>query len=71
LGERRLLITTGKGFLKNRHQKHPGILVIRLRQPNESKIHDRAMLAMRTIREEEWPGMAIVMRDQTQNISRV
>ena len=68
--ERRLLITTDKGFLKNRYERHAGILIIRLRQPNEAKIHERTMLAMRTFPVEEWPGTAVVMRDETQNVSR-
>jgi predicted nuclease of predicted toxin-antitoxin system len=68
--EQRLLITTDKGFLKNRYQQHSGILIIRLRQPTESKIHDRIMLAVNTFPAAEWPRMAVVMRDQTQNITR-
>ena len=38
--ERRLLITTDKGFVHHRREAHYGILTIRLRQPNEKKIHD-------------------------------
>jgi predicted nuclease of predicted toxin-antitoxin system len=37
--ERRLLITTDKGFGQHRYELHHGILVVRLRQPNEEKIH--------------------------------
>lgn len=70
VSEDRLLITTDKGFLKNRFEQHPGILVIRLRQPTEAKIHERTMLALATFPPEDWPGLAEVMRDQTQNITR-
>jgi predicted nuclease of predicted toxin-antitoxin system len=33
--EGRLLITTDKGFVQHRSESHHGILVVRLRQPNE------------------------------------
>ena len=42
-GERRLLITTDKGFVQRRDEQHCGILVVRLKQPNEQKIHQRVM----------------------------
>jgi len=31
--EKRLLITTDKGFVQNRYEKHHGLLIIRLKQP--------------------------------------
>ena len=37
--EKRLLISTDKGFVQNRYEKHHGILIIRLKQPNRLKIH--------------------------------
>ncbi|HTD88223.1 MAG TPA: DUF5615 family PIN-like protein, partial [Candidatus Binatia bacterium] len=47
MNERRLLITTDKGFAQHRQEPHHGILIVRLRQPNEAKIHDRVMRAMK------------------------
>jgi predicted nuclease of predicted toxin-antitoxin system len=44
--ENRLLITTDKGFAANRAEPHYGILILRLRQPNEQKIHARIMQAI-------------------------
>jgi len=41
--EKRLLITTDKGFVNHRRESHFGILVVRLHQPNERKIHERIM----------------------------
>lgn len=35
--ERRLLITTDKGFVQRRDESHSGILVVRLRQPNNRR----------------------------------
>src|SRR5262245_58970199 len=35
--ENRLLITTDKGFAQHRQEAHCGILIVRLRQPNEAK----------------------------------
>ena len=37
--ERRLLITTDKGFTQHRDELHHGILIVRLRQPTRRKIH--------------------------------
>lgn len=70
LRERRLLITTDKGFAQRRQELHPGILVVRLRQPNEAKIHDRVMRALRQFPETDWPGLLVVMRDTVQSVSR-
>jgi len=70
MNERRLLITTDKGFAQHRQQAHHGILIVRLRQPNEAKIHDRVMRAMKQFRESEWPGLLVIMRDSVQSVSR-
>lgn len=43
--EERLLITTDKGFSKHRNHPHHGILIIRLKQPSRSKIHNRVIQA--------------------------
>jgi hypothetical protein len=66
-----LLITTDKGFVLHRNENHFGILIVRLRQPNEQKIHFRVMHAMRQFREDEWPGLLVVMRDAVQSTWRL
>ena len=68
--EGRLLITTDKGFTQHRHESHHGILIVRLRQPNEAKIHDRVLRAIMQFSESEWPGLLVVMRDAVQSVSR-
>lgn len=68
--EHRLLITTDKGFVEHRDEAHWGILVVRLRQPNEQKIHHRVKQAMSQFSEQEWPGLLVVMRDAVQSIWR-
>lgn len=68
--ENRLLITTDKGFVQYRDEQHAGILIVRLRQPNADKIHERVMQAMKQFSESEWPGLAVVMRDEVQSVSR-
>lgn len=68
--ERRLLITTDKGFVEHRWSAHPGILVVRLRQPNRTKIHESVLRAMELTDSAEWPGLMIVMRDSTMSTSR-
>ena len=68
--EQRLLITTDKGFADHRDDAHHGILIIRLRQPNENRIHTRIISALDQYPEESWPGMLVVMRDNVQSVSR-
>jgi len=68
--ERRLLITTDKGFAQHRSESHHGILIVRLRQPNEQKIHDRVMQAIGRFSENEWRGLTVVMRDAVQSVSK-
>jgi predicted nuclease of predicted toxin-antitoxin system len=70
LHEGRLLITTDKGFARHRQEAHPGMLIVRLRQPNEAKIHERVLLAIRQLPEANWPGLLVVMRDTIQSVSR-
>ena len=66
----RLLITTDKGFVQHRDEPHSGILVVRLRQPNAQKIHERVMQAMEQFSENEWAGLVVVMRDVVQSVWR-
>ena len=68
--EGRQLITTDKGFTQHRNESHHGILIVRLRQPNRHKIHQRVMQAMAQFAAEEWPGLLIVMRDVVQSVWR-
>jgi predicted nuclease of predicted toxin-antitoxin system len=68
--EGRLLITTDKGFTAFRTVSHHGILVVRLRQPNRVKIDQSVMHAIERIRDIDWPGLLVVMRDTTMSTSR-
>ena len=68
--ERRMLVATDKGFSDHRDQKHNGVLVVRLRQPNEQRIHARVMSAFQQFPAEDWPGLLVVMRDTVQSIHR-
>jgi predicted nuclease of predicted toxin-antitoxin system len=70
VGERRLLVTTDKGFTEYRAAGHDGILVVRLHQPNRLKIHQSVMHALARFSEAEWPGLLVVMRDATMSTSR-
>ena len=69
-GQQRTLVTTDKGFSEHRDEQHYGILVVRLRQPNEEKIHARIMAAFRQFAERDWPGLLVVMRDTVQSVHR-
>ncbi len=68
--ETRLLITTDKGFVNHRDVNHHGILIVRLHQPNEARIHARVMAEFRQFTEQDWPGMMVVMRDNVQSVRR-
>ena len=68
--ERRLLITTDKGFTQHRYSTHHGILIVRLRHPNRQRIHQRVMQAITHFPTEEWPGLIVVMRDVVQSVWR-
>lgn len=66
--DRRLLITTDKGFAQKRNEKHNGLIIIRLKQPNRLKIHKKVMHAMDLFKEEEWPGLTVIMQDAFHSI---
>ena len=68
--QNRLLITTDKGFVQHRGEPHVGVLVVRLRQPNARKIHERVMQAMEQFSDDEWAGLVVVMRDVVQGVWR-
>jgi predicted nuclease of predicted toxin-antitoxin system len=68
--EQRMVVTTDKGFAQHRDEQHCGILVVRLRQPNEQRIHSRIMAAFRQFTEHDWPGLLVVMRDAVQSVHR-
>jgi len=68
--EQRLLITTDKGFSEHQGEAHHGILVVRLRQPNEERIHRRIMTAIRQFAVDDRPGMLVVTRDSVQSVRR-
>lgn len=70
LQDRRLLITTDKGFTAFRGIEHHGILIVRLRQPNRQKIHDCVMQAMKRFAANDWPGLLAVVRDSTISSSK-
>lgn len=61
--DNRLLITTDKGFLHKRHEKHSGILIVRLKQPNRLKIHQKVIRAMSLFKEDGWQGLTVAMQD--------
>lgn len=67
--EKKLLIITDKGFSQYRNAKHSGILIIRLKQPNRFKIHNRVVQAMKQFSDVEWKNLTVVMRDSVQSIS--
>jgi predicted nuclease of predicted toxin-antitoxin system len=68
--ETRLRITTDKGFVDHHDESHHGILIVRLHQPNEERIHARVIAAFRQFLEQDWPGLTVVMRDNVQSVRR-
>lgn len=65
--EKRLLITTDKGFVEHRDDRHYGLLIIRLKQPSRVKIHQRVFQALKHYPANQWPGLMVVMRDTFQS----
>ena len=68
--ERRLLITTDRGFAHYRDREHHGILIVSLRRPNRHKINDCVTEAIKLFQPEQWPGLLVVMRDETMSTWR-
>ncbi|HIJ64693.1 MAG TPA: DUF5615 family PIN-like protein [Candidatus Hydrogenedentes bacterium] len=66
--EDRFLITTDKGFSVHRGERHPGVLIVRLRQPNRLRIHQRVMQGLRHFPEVQWPGRIMMIRDTVQSV---
>ena len=69
--ENRLLITTDKGFSAYRNESHNGILIIRLRKPNQNEIHRRIVHAIDAFTESEWKGLLVVVRDSILSVWRM
>ena len=69
--EERFLITTDKGFNYNREKPHFGILIVKLRKPNQQKIHDRILYALDKYSSEDLKGKIIVTRDSVCNLRKV
>ncbi len=59
LSEKRLFITTDRGFGSHRHEPNYGILIVRLRQPNRHRLHERVMEAMSRIPAAEWSSLLV------------
>jgi len=68
--EKRLLITTDRGFAHYRNREHHGILIVSLRRPNRLKINERIIEAMKLFSSEQWPGLLVVMRDKAMSTWR-
>ena len=65
--QRCLFITADRGFTQYRTERHHGVLIVRLRQPNRHKIHHRVMQGVTQFAETDWPGLLVVMRDTVQS----
>ncbi len=68
--EQRMIITTDKGFTQYRNNHHYGILIIRLKQPNSQKIHERVMKVINQFPDTEWERLLVVVRDTVQSVWR-
>lgn len=68
--EQRLLITTDAGFARYRYGSHFGILIVRLRQPNWEKIHQRVLRMLNKVPERDWPSLLVIAQDQVQRFWR-
>lgn len=65
IDQRRLLVSTDRGFAKKRGTSHFGIVIISLRQPNAAAIHERVLTALASTPSTDWPGKLVICRDAT------
>ena len=68
--QKRLLISTDKGFATHRHEVHCGILIVRLKQPNRRRIHERVLEGFSLVSHADWDSLLISMRDNLHSIWR-
>lgn len=68
LSEKRILITTDKGFSQYRNDSHHGLLIVRLKRPNQDRIHRRVTQAIQHNEESQWKGLMMVIRDTAQSV---
>jgi uncharacterized protein with PIN domain len=68
--QKRLLITTDKGFAQHRDEPHQGILIVRLKHPNRHQIHQKVMQGLTRFSATEWSGLTVMMRDVALSIWR-
>lgn len=68
--EKRLLITTDRGFAHYRDMEHYGLLIVVLRRPNRLKINERVIKAVETFSPDQWLGLLVVMHDKVMSTWR-
>ena len=68
--EKRLIITTDKGFSQNRNMRNCGILIVRQKQQSQSRIHIGVMHAVQQFSEKEWSDLLVVVQDTVQSVWR-
>ena len=61
--EKRVCVTTDKGFAVYRNENHFGLVIVRLKKPSRKKIHERIVQAFRKFPADKWQGFMVVMRD--------
>ena len=64
--EKRLFLTTDKGFSQHRKETHFGIIIVNLKHPNSQKIYNRIFKALDQF--DSWKNRLIVMRDTVQSV---
>ena len=69
--ERRVVVTTDRGFAGRTATPHHGVLVVRLRQPNRKRIHGSVMRVIGRFAESEWPGLIVTARDRAMSVRRI
>ncbi len=67
--EARLLVTTDMGFTQHREERHHGILIVRLKQQNRRKIHERVLKGMSQTK--GWAGLLVVVQERCQRVWQV
>ena len=59
-----------EAFPNIENANHHGMIIVCLKQPSRQGIHQRVLQAFNQNPEEEWQGLAVVVRDKVQSIKK-
>ena len=67
--EKRLLITTDKGFSNYRFDNHFGMIIVLLKKPNKLKINDRIVSEIENHNSmTDWQNKIVIVKDNSKSV---